>query len=255
MIDATTTTAIDPEPAVAGVLRRAPQWPAVKSWAVTASEYARITLARHRDHERAGVAERNLQFVAPFLGISSDDRRFYLEEAWSTLPPPTSRDLGEAALLLMRLPEREYHYAAHDLIAAHIDVADATFLPEFLETLLTTTPFWDTSDAFVIAAVSPLCRRFGHTDIIDAWSESGDPWLIRAAIQHQRTWGEDTDIDRVLALCERHWDSDAFYVSTALGATVGRVGHIDRARAITFLEVHPGNEIAHREANRRLGRI
>lgn len=227
----------------------------MKTWAVTAAEYARTALAPHRDHARAGAAERNLQFVAPFLGISPEDRRHFLNEVWEVLPEPTSTDLGDAALLLMRFPEREYHYAAHDLLAKHIDCADGSFLPTYVETLLTTVPFWDTIDAFSVVAVSPLCRRYGHADIVERWSESGDEWLIRAALQHQRTWGDAMDAVRVLELCDRHWGSDSFHVAKTVGIMVARAGRVDRPAAIAFLRTHDGDEVAAREANRGLGRL
>jgi len=44
--------------------------------------------------------------------------------------------------------EREYHYAASDLIAKYVTVADEYFLSEYVEELITTKSWWDTVDGF-----------------------------------------------------------------------------------------------------------
>jgi 3-methyladenine DNA glycosylase AlkD len=71
---------------------------------------------------------------------------------------PTSSQLGTAAQALMDLPEREYHYAAYDLIERYRGSADSEFLRTYGTDLLTTTPWWDTVDGLVNAMVSPLMR-------------------------------------------------------------------------------------------------
>ncbi len=140
-----------------------------------------------------------MKHVAPFLGIPAEPRRKYLRAAWVDLPIPTSEQLGRAARQLMQLPEREYHYAAYDLLVKYLANANEHFLAEHVQVLLVTKPWWDTVDGLVNAGVSPLARRYESTALIDAWSESGNIWLIRAAIGHQRGWRTDTDVDRVFA--------------------------------------------------------
>lgn len=153
----------------------------------------------------------------------------------------------------MRLPEREYHYAAYDLIERYSRFADAQFLQRFGEPLLTTTPWWDTVDGFVNAAVSPQCLRFDCDDLIDAWSESGNTWLIRAAIGHQRGWKADTDVGRVLELCDRHWPAKEFFIAKAIGWALRDLARLEPAAVRAFLDTHPStNRVAIREAERGL---
>ena len=120
--------------------------------------------------------------VAPFLGIRAGERRRALHSAWHDLEPPDSDQLGEACLALVGLREREFSYAAYDLIARYLDVADETFLIEFMQDLLTTKPWWDTVDGLGTAGVSPLCQRYDAREIVYLWSRSGDRWLIRAGL-------------------------------------------------------------------------
>jgi 3-methyladenine DNA glycosylase AlkD len=196
-----------------------------------------------------------MKHVAPFLGIATPERRMATKQAWKALPIPSSDELGEAALQLFMKPEREFHYAACDLIHRYIDSADETFLAEYLEQLLTTKSWWDTVDALVNAGVSPLCWRFDATEIIDQWSESQNRWLIRAAIGHQRGWKSNTDIDQVLHICDRHWEDSEFFIAKAIGWALRDITAVDSQSVRRFLTAHPiKNSVAEREAIRGLKR-
>jgi 3-methyladenine DNA glycosylase AlkD len=223
-------------------------------WAEDARARTVAALAGHGDPVRAAGAAAYMRHIAPFLGIAAPERRRLLRSAWADLAePPTSDDLGTGARALMAYPEREFHYAAYDLVGRFVAGADQHFLARHLEALLTTTPWWDTVDGFGNAAVSPLCRRYGHGDVIDTWSESGDIWLVRAAIQHQRGWKEATDVERVLSLCHRHWASTEFFVAKAIGWALRDLARLDPAAVRAFLRDHPlPNRVAEREAHRGL---
>jgi 3-methyladenine DNA glycosylase AlkD len=194
--------------------------------------------------------------VAPFLGIRAADRRRALRYAWMDLPNPTSDELGSAALLLMAEMEREFHYAASDLIGRYRKFADESFLSSYATQLLTEVPWWDTVDAFVSAGVSPLARCFDTSTVIEDWSESSDIWLIRAAIGHQRGWKRQTDVGMVLRLSHRHWDNPEFFVAKAIGWALRDLVRVDPAVVREFLETgRTRNAVAEREARRGLDRV
>ena len=207
------------------------------------------------DPERAEGAERYMKQIAPFLGLTAGERRSLLRRAWAGLEAPTSDELGEASMRLMAFDEREYHYAATDLTARYVQHANADFLDRWAERLLTTKPWWDTVDGFGSSIVSPLGRRNDVTATIDRWSDSGDIWLIRTAIQHQRGWRGETDIGRVLDLCDRHWSNPEFFVAKAIGWALRDLTRLDPAAVRRFLDDHRGpNRVAVREAERGLAR-
>lgn len=193
--------------------------------------------------------------VAPFLGVQAGPRRAALRAAWNDLSQPNSEELGIAARALMAEPQRELHYAAYDLIDRFINRADEAFAERHLEALLTTKSWWDTVDGLVTAAVSPLCRRFGLRELIDRWSASGDRWLVRAALGHQRGSKADTSVERVLDLCHQHWSDDEFFVAKAIGWALRDLAGLDPDAVERFLAGHPErNSVAEREARRGLGR-
>lgn len=193
--------------------------------------------------------------VAPFLGISAPDRRRLSKMEWKKLRTPTSDELGDAAKALMHLREREYHYAAFDLIETFLDATDEYFLAEHVERLLITTPWWDTVDGLVNTAVSPLCFRYDATEIINDWSNSGNSWLIRAAIGHQRGWKHDTEIERVFEICDQHWSSKEFFIAKAIGWALRDITRIDKREVQHFIDRQTvKNTVAMREALRGINR-
>lgn len=223
------------------------------SWSHTVVERSVAALAAGADPSRAEPMAAYMKHVAPFLGVQAGPRRQMLRRAWKGLPAPTSDELGAAARLLMDLDEREYHYAAYDLVGRFIDAADDHFLGAHVEVLLTTKPWWDTVDGLGSAAVSPLCRRSGSAAVVDRWSSSDDIWLIRAAIQHQRGWKVDTDIPRVLDLCDQHWPHPEFFVAKAIGWALRDIARLNPPAVEVFLDQHPErNTVAVREARRGL---
>lgn len=214
---------------------------------------AKQALEPLRDPIRAAGARRYMKDIAPFIGVSAPDRRIALRTAWKELPEPTSTELGEATLALFALDEREFHYAAYDLIAWWVDVADSSFLPTFGARLLTSTPWWDSVDGLVSAMVSPLCARFGHADLIDEWSESGDRWLVRSALGHQRGWRTRTDIDRICQLSDDHWKNPEFFIAKAIGWALRDCARLNPHRIERFVIEHRSpNPVAMREIRKGL---
>jgi 3-methyladenine DNA glycosylase AlkD len=200
--------------------------------------------------------QRYMKDIAPFLGIPAADRRVALKAGWKTLARPSSAELGAAALALMKCSEREYHYAAYDLIDRYRRNADDDFLDVYGTTLLTTHSWWDTVDGLVSAAVSPLCKVADQSTLIDYWSESGNTWLIRSAITHQRGWKSDTDVPRVLRLCDRHWANSEFFVAKGIGWAMRDITRVDPESIVEFLDAHiVPNIVAVREAHRGLARV
>lgn len=97
--------------------------------------------------------------------------------------------------------------------------------------------------------------EFDATAIIDDWSESENRWLIRAAIGHQRGWKIDTDVDYVLAICDRHWPDSEFFIAKAIGWALRDITSFNPKAVRGFLAEHPTrNSVALREADRGLQR-
>lgn len=213
-------------------------------------------LAEAADPARAPGMQAYMKDVAPFLGVSAPDRRRNAREIKRQVPTPCSGEVVEAAESLIRLPHREFHYLAIDLSGLFRRQIDESATLPLAELLITTNPWWDTVDATGSALVTPHVA--GHPDAVEEmwrWSRSGDMWLARAAIQHQRGRGASTDVPRLLSMCAEHSADKRFWIAKAIGWALRDLSRTDPESVAGFMAEHPELAgVARREAERGVAR-
>lgn len=211
-------------------------------------------LAPLADPERAAPMRAYMKDVAPFLGVTTPNRRAALRAAWRGLPDPTADDVAAAVHDLWERPEREYQYAACDLLARLQKVLPSTFVADPVAGLVVDRAWWDTVDSLGTSVITPLVARDeGLVPLMWQWCDSDDRWLVRAAIQHQRGLRERTDVDRLMAMCDRHDEDREFFVAKAIGWALRDTARWNPDAVRTFLVGHPGlSRVAAREAERGL---
>ena len=197
-----------------------------------------------------------MKHVAPFLGVTTVDRRTALKAGWVDLGGIDEPTLAAVCDELWALPQREYQYAACDLIARSRLALSAQFIVEPVQRLVVAKPWWDTVDSIETAAICPVTAH--HPELLPlmwSWLESDDRWLIRAAIQHQRGRKADTDFDVLYAMCDRHATDREFFIAKAIGWALRDATRWDREGVQSFVDDHPGlSAVARREALRGLSR-
>lgn len=218
---------------------------------LSATQSALVPLA---DPERAEPMAAYMKDVAPFLGIPTPARRSALRNAWRSLPPLDVDDVAAISRRLWVTPEREYQYAACDLLARHARGLPGAFLAAPIESLVTDRAWWDTVDSLGSAVITPLVDRHPEqVDLMWQWWDSSDRWLVRAALQHQRGLKDRTDMARLLQMCDRYCDSREFFIAKAVGWALRDAAHIDPQAVRRFVDDHPGiSRVASREAERGL---
>ncbi len=152
------------------------------AWPDQALCLTRLALVPLADDREAISMAAYMKDVAPFLGVRSPARRRAQRDAWQVLDTPTNDELGLACFALVAQREREYHYAASDLIATYLSSTDESFLVEYVADLLTTTSWWDTVDGLGSSAVSPLCWRYDASELVLTWSASSN--LVAQPCRH-----------------------------------------------------------------------
>jgi 3-methyladenine DNA glycosylase AlkD len=191
--------------------------------------------------------------IAPFYGIRAPARRQIVKPIFKSLPEPTSKELARAARALWKLSEREYQYAACDMLAFFGKKLDADFLAEHGQYLISHKSWWESVDSLGTAAVSPLTVRYPSVTLMNAWNKSDNIWLNRAAIQHQRGRREATDLDLLFRYCDYHSSSQIFWITKAIGWALRDVANFNRPAVTQFLKTHPElDRVAVREANKHL---
>lgn len=138
----------------------------------------------HRDVVKARAMSAYMRDRFPFLGIPSPERRAIQRTAVAFLRRPAELDLAAACDALWRLPEREFQYAALDLLTGNIRRCGPDFIATAHE-LITTKSWWDTVDALASRVVGPLVLASpGLATTMDGWVEDPNLWLRRTAILH-----------------------------------------------------------------------
>jgi 3-methyladenine DNA glycosylase AlkD len=195
------------------------------------------------DKKVAFGAQAYMKDIAPFLGVKTPERR--------ELPKPTSKELGETARALWKLRERDYHYAACDLIDFFIESANKNFLKDHVEYLITQKSWWDTVDTLGSVAISPLTIKYPSISLMRSWNKSSNMWLNRAAIQHQRGRKTNTDIPLLLEFLDTHAGESEFFIAKAIGWALRDLSRVNNTEVKKFLKAHPElNRVAVREAQK-----
>ena len=203
------------------------------------------------DKKVAFGAQAYMKDIAPFLGVKTPERRKLFKEIFRELPKPTSKELGETSRALWKLREREYHYAACDLIDFFIESADKNFLKDHVEYLITQKSWWDTVDTLGSVAISPLTIKYPSISLMRSWNKSSNMWLNRAAIQHQRGRKTNTDIPLLLEFLDTHAGESEFFIAKAIGWALRDLSRVNNSEVKKFLKAHPElNRVAVREAQK-----
>lgn len=186
----------------------------------------------------------------PFLGIPSPQRSALTRSALESLARPTSSELSEAATALWNRAEREYQYAALDLISRNVKRCDRSFF-ETLYALVTTKSWWDTVDALAANALGPLLRNDpALLPEMDRWIVDENIWLARSAILFQLRYRAATDPDRLFRYCLLRAHDNDFFLRKAIGWALREYSKADAVAVRRFVADHEGrlSGLSRREA-------
>ena len=220
-----------------------------------AVDQLRQSFAAVADPSNAAPMAAYMKHIAPFVGVHADLRRRVVRAWCSQLSVQSADDVYSLATRLCREPEREFHYAAADVAAYWRPLLDASFIADHAATLLLQTPWWDSVELWGSDVINPLCNRYDCATTMWQWNGSGNRWLIRASIQHQRGRKQHHDIDMVFALCAPHVADSEFFVAKAIGWALRDIAKYQPALVLQFVDAHPQlSTVARREALRGLQR-
>jgi 3-methyladenine DNA glycosylase AlkD len=191
-----------------------------------------------------------------FLGVSSPDRRAAQRRAWSGIGKPSEADLSAAVRRLWTLEEREFQYAAIDLIAKFHKVCSAEFVPDVSYELITTKSWWDTVDGLQ-HAVEPFVVRFPElVSVMREWLHSDNIWVVRSAILHQLHQKQNTDATRLFEFCSARAADKEFFIAKAIGWALREYSYVDEHAVRAFIARTPQLQpLSKREGLKALNRI
>lgn len=221
----------------------------------TLLERLTATYAAAADPERALSLRAYMKDIAPFLGLTTPDRRALSRTVLAGTPRPDEADCTAVALRCWRLPEREYHYFAVDYLRHHVTRLSSGFLP-VARHLVSTVPWWDTVDLLAchvvggLVAANPKLRAD-----MDAWIEDDDLWIARTALLHQLRYKDTTDTERLFAYCVRQSGHPDFFIRKAIGWCLREYAKTDPEAVRDFVARERGrlSPLSVREALKNIG--
>ena len=212
-------------------------------------------LAALADPARAAAMRAYLRDQFPFLGIPTPARR-------AVLKPLLKVDFDQKSLLtaadrLWRLPEREYRYAAIDLLSSHTGRLDASAVVPLLA-LAQREPWWETVDglAGIVGDVVGAARR-NDPDAqatMDAALRHDCLWVRRIAMIHQLGWRLETDTARLFGYAETLAPERDFFIRKAIGWALRDYARWNPQAVRDFIAAMGGrlSPLSAREAMRRI---
>lgn len=191
-----------------------------------------------------------------FLGIRAGPRR----DALKGLPKftGTSDELLQLAEALWRLPEREFQYAAIDLLARHHKRLAMSDLPRLLQCVQARS-WWDTVDGLA-GVVGDVVLRAKATQAdpqqaMDACLTHPHLWVRRVAMLHQLGWRDHTDTARLFAYALALAPEKDFFIRKAIGWALRDHARQQPDAVRAFLAQHTDrlSGLTRREAGKHLG--
>jgi 3-methyladenine DNA glycosylase AlkD len=170
-------------------------------------------LAPHADPGRAPAMRAYMRGQFDFLGIATPVRRAALKPMQTSLRSAGAAELLALADALWERPEREYQYAAADLLARHWRALSTDELPALLA-LVRRKSWWDTVDA--LAGVIGDVLRGSHEGMDEALAHE-DFWVRRIALLHQLGWRDRTDEERLFRYALTLQGDKEFFIQKAIG--------------------------------------
>lgn len=207
------------------------------------------TFSQHARPEKAAEMKRYMKDIAPYLGISRPERNTLQKEWLGTMKKSSWKDQEAAARELWNQPEREFHYAAMDMLVYCKSWKEEKSIDLF-EELLTQTSWWDTVDTIAAKLVGPYLRQFPakRDPLIDRWMQSGNMWLQRTCLIFQLGYKKDTDFDLLQACIIPLCHSREFFIQKAIGWALRQHARTNPDSVLRFVNSYELKPLSRREA-------
>jgi len=179
----------------------------VKVFSKNANESNSIAMAAYMKHKFT------------FFGIKSAHRKQLLKEVINRNKTELSESSRKIILELYKLPQREVHYCAMEIMAKYLK---SKFILEdirLIKKLILTHSHWDTVDFIAKHILGNFLLQFPNQkgEVITGFSNSNNMWLNRSAILFQLGYKNKTNSTILFRECKKHSKSEEFFIQKAIG--------------------------------------
>lgn len=171
----------------------------------------------------------------PFFGIQKPDAQKLCRAIFKEHPITCEDELIACVHQLWCLPERDFQYAAYELLVFHQKRWSQKLLPE-IECLIITKSWWDTVDALAPNVVGLLFQKYPElVKVVDTWVMSDNMWLRRSALIYQLRYKQKTDAMRLFKHADMLAHEKEFFIRKAIGWALREYAKIDQDAVRTYI--------------------
>ncbi len=196
-----------------------------------------------------------MKHLFPFIGLKKPERAACMKPVLSDAKRWTIDEVHAAAVWLWNLPEREFQYAAMNLLEAGKKnwTADSYAL---MLAMIREKSWWDTVDYIASNLVGQwLLRLQPETRAEEArrLNTSGEMWNCRTALIFQLSYKKYTDPVLLGELILTHAASKEFFLQKGIGWALRQYARTDADWVRRFVAGHTLPKLSVREALKHLG--
>ena len=178
-----------------------------------------LAYAENASAENAVAMAKYMKGHFTFYGLKTGTRRALLKTALVNHKAEVKEHAREIALQLYGKAEREFHYAAIEILLKELK---KNFLKEdmlLIEKLVVTHSWWDSVDTIAKYLVGGYLQHYPEDTlkVIGKFSSSENMWLNRCAILFQLGYKKETNAVLLFSECEKHRRSKEFFIQKAIG--------------------------------------
>lgn len=215
-------------------------------------EYSTALIRHFHEHARPDQAPAMKAYMKDqfeFLGIKSPVRTELLRPFFLPSRRPPFKDLPAVVQALWNQPEREFQYAAMELIYLYRKEFDLEIIELFKEMVLAKS-WWDTIDFISPKLMGSWFKKYPLeiAHYIPHWNRSGNLWMERSTILFQLKYKKETDTDLLEACMVPHHGSKAFFHRKAIGWALREYSKTNPAWVLDYVQRHELSGLSSREA-------
>lgn len=174
---------------------------------------------KHSHPENAAAMAKYMRNLFSFFGIKTEERRAIFKAIWKENQQEVAEKPRAIALELFSKKQRELQYCAIEILIKQLKGNFEKEDIELVEKLIVTNSWWDSIDTIAknILGEYLLEHPLETKKVITRFSNSENMWLNRSAILFQLGYKEKTNFDLLQFECEKHKNSNEFFIQKAIG--------------------------------------
>jgi 3-methyladenine DNA glycosylase AlkD len=206
------------------------------------------------DCEKSLAMSKYMKGLFVFHGIPSPTRKEIQKEWYGSIIKNSTVNIRSLILDLWNQKEREFHYAAIDMLIRQPKKFILASDNELMEFLITTHSWWDSVDLIAAHYVGNYCRLFPveGAKLIEKWRQSDNIWLNRSCLLYQLKYKKETDFEMLSSLIEQYLGKKEFFIQKAIGWSLREYSKTNPIAVKAFIEKVNLQGLAKREGSKYL---